>query len=104
MVAGIVWTPLAREDLIELYQIVASDRPLAAESLYDRIEKRIDLLAFQPRSGVSRDDIRAGLRMAVVAPYLVLYEVASNQHDAVSETIVIVRIVAARRDLSEVFD
>jgi toxin ParE1/3/4 len=45
MTADIIWTPLAREDLLDIYLAVAQDRPIAAERLFDRVEERIGSLA-----------------------------------------------------------
>jgi hypothetical protein len=42
--------------------------------------------------------------MAVVSSYLILYEIQADPADETNETVVIVRIVASRRDLIGIFD
>jgi len=56
-----------------------------------------------PRLGVRRPDIRPGLRMLVVRPYLLLYETVPDTDDGPIERAEIVRVVHGHRDLSRLF-
>jgi toxin ParE1/3/4 len=53
----LVWTPQAREDLIEIYTYIGFDNPSAAERIFDAIQAKIELLADYPRLGARRPDI-----------------------------------------------
>ncbi len=101
MVATILRTTRALQDLVDIHHLIASDRPNAADKVIERLDRRIRMLAFQPRSGAARPDIRDGLRLAVVAPYLILYELTPDDADAETLTVLIVRVVDSRRDLNE---
>jgi toxin ParE1/3/4 len=97
--AEVVWTKLAREDLISLYIALGTKNPDAAERLYDRIERRAEQLAWQPRLGPRRPDIRTTLRVLVEAPHLILYETIPDSEDQPVEMVEIVRVLDGRRDL-----
>ena len=98
-----VWSPRARADLLDIYITIGRDSPSAAERLYDRIEAKVALLGAQPRMGMRRPDIRPSTRILVAAPYLVLYEIVPDSDDGPVESIEIVRVVDARRDLRSLF-
>ena len=68
----VVWSRLAREELIELYLTIGVVHQAAAERLYDRLEARARQLADQPRMGQRRPDIHPSGRVLVVHPYLLL--------------------------------
>ncbi|MGD0683224.1 MAG: type II toxin-antitoxin system RelE/ParE family toxin [Terracidiphilus sp.] len=44
MPVNLVWTPLAREDLIEIYTYIGLDIPSAAERIFDALEAKIQSL------------------------------------------------------------
>jgi toxin ParE1/3/4 len=93
------WSKQAREDLLDIYVAIGLDSPIAAERIYDRLERRATMLKEQPRIGPRRDDIRANTRMLVESPYLILYEVTPDAEAESIEKIEIVRVVDGRRDL-----
>jgi toxin ParE1/3/4 len=49
MKPALLWTPQAREDLLDIYVIIGFDNPSAAERMYTALEKRIELLEKFPR-------------------------------------------------------
>jgi toxin ParE1/3/4 len=65
---------------------------LAANRLLDTVDTKLQPLPDFPELGVSRDDIRPGLRMIVIGDYLVLYQLQPG-------LIEIVRVVHGHRDL-----
>ena len=73
MPVNLVWTPLAREDLIEIYTYIGLDIPSAAERIFDALEAKIQSLVKYPWLGVMRSEIRPSSRMLVEGPYLILY-------------------------------
>ena len=102
MATEVLWSPRAREDLIEIYMTIAVERPDVAERYFDRIEAKVRWLQDQPRRGSRRSDIRPGARVLVEAPYLILYETVPDT-DGPLEAVVIVRVVDGRRDLPSLF-
>jgi len=96
----VVWSRLAREELIELYLNIGMVHQAAAERLYDRLEQRARQLADQPRMGQRRPDIHPRGRVLVVHPYLLLYETLPDTDDGQVTAVEIVSVVDGRRDLA----
>jgi toxin ParE1/3/4 len=99
----LLWTPQAREDLIEIYTFIGFDNPSAAERVFDAIESRVGLLIHHPRLGVRRPEIRPPLRMLVEEPYLILYQTHPDSDEARIHTVEIVRILDGRRNFTNLF-
>jgi toxin ParE1/3/4 len=95
----LVWTPQAREDLIEIYTYIGLDNPSAAERIFDTVQTRAELLAEYPRLGVRRPEIRPSTRMLVEGPYLILYETHPDSNEGCIDEVEIVRIIDGRRNL-----
>jgi len=70
----LLWTPQAREDLLDIYVTIGFDNPSAAERLYTAMEEKATLLVSYPRMGVRRPEIAPAARMLVEGVYLLLYE------------------------------
>jgi toxin ParE1/3/4 len=103
MKSVLLWTPQAREDLLDIYVTIGFDNPSAAERTYTAIEKRIELLEKSPRIGVRRPEIASSTRMLVEGVYLILYETHPDADEGPIEAIEIVRIVHGHRDLGRLF-
>jgi toxin ParE1/3/4 len=103
MPADIVWQPGARTDVQEIYVHIGLEQPQAAERFFDAVERKVELLAEQPRLGVRRPEINPSARMLVEAPFLILYETVPDTDEGPVATIGIVRVVDGRRDLRELF-
>jgi toxin ParE1/3/4 len=99
----LVWTPQAREDLLEIYTYIGFDNPSAAERIFDAIQAKAELLHRHPRLGVRRPEIRPSTRMLVEEPYLILYETHPDIDDGPIDSVEIVRIVDGRRNLKNLF-
>ncbi len=86
---------LARRDLQEIWLHIAADKgPDVADHWIDRIEARCRQLVDFPESGPARPDIADNARMLVISRWLALYEITQD-------TVRIIRIVDAMRDLGE---
>ena len=85
-------TPLAAQDLEDIWFYVAQDDPAAADRLLDTFEEKIGLLAENPHIGPARPDIAEDLRYSPVGSYLLLYRIVSGGVE-------IVRVVHGARDL-----
>jgi len=89
-------TPLAEQDLVEIWYFIAQDNPLAADRLLDLLGQKYTLLADNPNMGPARPDIAKELRYHPVGNYLLLYRVISGD-------IELVRVVHGARDLQSLF-
>ena len=103
MSVDLLWTPQAREDLIEIYTYIGLDNPSAAERIFDVIEAKAGLLVDYPRLGVRRPEIRPSARMLIERPYLILYETHPDSDQGNIDEVEIVRIVDGRRNLKNLF-
>ncbi|MGA9069416.1 MAG: type II toxin-antitoxin system RelE/ParE family toxin [Terracidiphilus sp.] len=103
MQVDLVWTPQAREDLIEIYTHIGLDNPSAAERIFDAVEAKAGLLIKYPRLGVRRPEIRPSTRMLIEGPYLILYETHPDSDEGGIDEVEIVRIVDGRRNLKNLF-
>ncbi len=64
MTRNVVYTLEATQDLLQLYAFIAErSGPHRAKAYTDRIQVRCTGLAFFPKQGTRRDDIRPGLRI-----------------------------------------
>ncbi|MEW6006413.1 MAG: type II toxin-antitoxin system RelE/ParE family toxin [Stygiobacter sp.] len=85
---------IAEEDFNEIISFIADDNPNAANSIADKIEKKIELLSENPKLGrIPRDeDIRnLGYRYIIVQSYIVFYTIEER-------TIIIHRILHGARN------
>ena len=103
MPVSLVWTPQAREDLVEIYAWIAQENLSAAENLWDGIQSKIVALNIHPRLGVRRSDIRPSARILIHGAYLVLYETVPDGDEGRIDRVEIVRIVDGRRNLKGLF-
>jgi toxin ParE1/3/4 len=103
MKTTVLWTPQAREDLLDIYVTIGLDNPSAAERVYSALERRVYLLAGSPRMGVRRPEIMPSTRILVEGVYLILYETHPDTDEGPIESVEIVRIVHGHRNLSQLF-
>jgi toxin ParE1/3/4 len=103
MAARLRWHPLARRDLLEIYETIGRDNPAAAERIYDSIEAKTGLLADFPRLGPRRPEFGPTARILIVQRYVVLYEIRSGTNQRSASEVRIVRVVDGRRDLPRLF-
>ncbi|MBL8895253.1 MAG: type II toxin-antitoxin system RelE/ParE family toxin [Rhizobiales bacterium] len=85
--------PQAKADIEAIGDYIARHNTAAALALIGRFARRWELLATQPYSGASRDDIAEGLRYLVIGQYLAFYRVTD---DAVE----IARVLHGRRGIT----
>lgn len=103
MQVDLVWTPQAREDLIEIYSYIGLDNPSAAERILDAVQTKAELLVEYPRMGERRPEIRPSTRILIEEPYLILYETHPDSDEGGINEVEIVRIVDGRRNLKILF-
>lgn len=85
---------IAEEDFTEIISFIASDNPVAAETLACKIEKNLELLTKNPKLGriPREEEIRnLGYRYLIVQNHLIFYTIEEK-------TIFIHRILHGARD------
>jgi toxin ParE1/3/4 len=103
MPAKLVWSPLARIDIKNIYIEIGRQQPQAAERYFRQFRYKAELLREQPRMGRRYPDIALSARVLVEEPYLILYETIPDFDDTEISEVEIVRIVDGRRDLKALF-
>jgi toxin ParE1/3/4 len=97
-VTPFVLTPLARQDLEEIWDYLAGDNPKAAERVLTRMEAAIRKLARSPGMGHLREDLADRRhRFFLVYSYLLVYRAGAGPLE-------IIRVLHASRDIREVLD
>ena len=89
--SNVQYQAAAKADLINAWLQIAADSPERADRYISRLQEICELLAGQPKMGLDRPDIAAGVRSFPVDQYVIYYE----QHD---ETIAVLRIWHAAQD------
>jgi len=98
----IKYTPMAVDDMDEIFSYISEDNVVAAESLLERINTGVSKLADFPNMGSVLSDeeytlVNSGYRFIIIQPYLVFYRI-------IEHAIIIHRILHGRRDyLRELF-
>jgi toxin ParE1/3/4 len=72
------FSPRAAQDLREIGDWIAADNPRRALSFVAELRAHADRIANMPLSYPSRDDLGAGLRMAVHRPYLIFFRIETD--------------------------
>ena len=76
---AVVWTPRARDDLLEIFQFIARDDRDAAERWVARLVERAELAATMPFGGrVVPELARNDLREVFLRSYRIVYRVAGD--------------------------
>ncbi len=88
--------PLARGDLDEIWDYIASDNAAAANRLLDELHQMFLLLGTQPLIGQTRQELRENLRSFSVGKYVIYYERVDRQ-------IRVLRVLHGSRDVNVVF-
>lgn len=97
--SGYQFTPLASEDLCEIWSFIAQDNPNAADRVEAAIFRACDLVADAPLAGQIRRDLTSlPLRFWVVQPYsnyLIVYDPRTNP-------LQVIRIIHGARNLPSI--
>jgi toxin ParE1/3/4 len=89
-------TPQAEQDLLEVWDYIAADNPVAADRLLDRIGHLCDRLAEFPEMGRERSELAPALRSFPVGNYVLFYRPADDG-------IQLIRVLHGARDVDRVF-
>ena len=88
----LIFSPSARQDLTEIFDFIARDKPVAASNWIDLIEEKCKLLAETPEFGEKRPEYDANIRSSLVGRYVIFYR-------SIGIGIEIVRVISGDRDI-----
>ena len=88
----IIKRPRARGDLTEIWDYIAADNEMRADTFVDLIDQKFQALSSHPNLGRSRDKIEEGLRSFPVGNYVIFYRV-------IPAGVEIVRVLHGSREL-----
>jgi toxin ParE1/3/4 len=86
-------SPSAARDLEAIGEYIARDNPTGAVSFIREIKRQFRAIARRPAAFPARDDLAAGIRMAVHGKYLILFRV-------VEKTVRVERVIHGARNLT----
>ena len=90
-------SPLAEEDLEEIWSFVAERDVKAADRLIDEITGRFDHLLAHPEAGRARHELLVNLRSLPVKRYVIFYQ-------PTDDGVEIFRVLHGSRDVQSEFD
>jgi toxin ParE1/3/4 len=90
------FSPASREDLREILDRIAIDKPGAALRHVEKLEDACRALARNPELGTARDDLMAGVRIWSVGNYAIFFRSAKDG-------IEVIRVVHGARDFDAIF-
>ncbi len=92
----LILSPEAEQDLVEIWIYIAEDSPVNADRYVDKLYKRGQLLADNPKMGTERNELMEELRSFPVDHYVLYYR---ERNQAVE----MIRVLHASRDIYSSF-
>jgi toxin ParE1/3/4 len=86
----------AQADLIEIWRYIASDNPIAADRMLDRIWDGFRVVARFPHGGTARPELAPQLRCYLVGNYVIFFRPAKSGVE-------IARVLHGARDVDSIF-
>ena len=95
---NIRYTQLAKDDLFNVFEIIASDKPSVAVEYIFKLEEYIELLESNPKMGVEckKKNINQNCRVLIYQNYLIFYRIHKDD-------IHILRVLNSKRDYTKHF-
>ena len=90
--AKLVIAPSARQDLSDIFDYIARDKPIAAAKWVEKVEEKCKLIATTPEFGERRPEYGVELRSSVVGRYVIFFRPIENG-------IEVARVIAGDRDI-----
>lgn len=87
----------AQEDLLEIWEYIASENPVSAERLLQSFREKFELLLDHPLLGRERNEIFIGLRSFPAGRYIIFYQ-------PMDYGIEVLRVRHGASDLRDLFD
>lgn len=92
---SILKRPAADEDLLAIWLYIAADNDAAADTLLDRIDDALQLLAENPHAGPDRPELGSAIRSFTVGRYTLFYSITESG-------IELHRVIHSARDISAI--
>ena len=89
--ATLHFAPRASQDLIDLHDFIARDKPLAALHWIDKIEQKCVAISVNPALGEASPALGLNVRRSFLGRYIIYYRTLADGID-------VLRIVAGDRD------
>lgn len=94
----VVFSPAARQDLVDIWEFVAGDDIDAADRLFERLMEACRRIGSMPAIGHERPDLTsAEVRFWPVRSYLIVYRAGEDEVE-------VVRILSGYRDVAALLD
>ena len=90
-------TSQAVQDLNEIHDFIASDRPTAALDFITFLENKFKVLAGNPEIGRTREELAVALRSFPAGHYVIFYRIAK-------EAIQVIRVLHGARDIDALWE
>jgi toxin ParE1/3/4 len=90
--AKLIISPTARQDLSDIFDFIARDKPIAAANWVEKIEEKCKLISTMPDFGELRPEYGPGIRSSVLGRYVIFYR-------AISGGIEVARVIPGDRDI-----
>lgn len=68
----------ARQDLADIFDYIARDKPIAAGNWVSKIEQKCELIATTPEFGEVRPELGGDIRSSTVGRYVIFYRPIEN--------------------------
>ena len=93
--AKLIIVASARQDLSDIFDYIARDKPIAAANWVDKIEDKCKLIATTPEFGEARPEYGGAIRSSTVGRYVIFYRPIENG-------IEVLRVIAGDRDIRSI--
>lgn len=90
--AKLIISPAARQDLVDILEYIARDKPLAAANWVETIEQKCELIAATPDFGEIRPELGVNIRSSSVGRYVIFFR-------PITDGIEVVRVISGDRDI-----
>ena len=90
--ANLIIAPSARQDLSDIFDYIARDKPIAAANWVEIIEQKCKLIATTPEFGEQRPEYGSEIRSSAVGRYVIFFR-------PMCDGIEVVRVIPGDRDV-----
>jgi len=94
--AGLIISPEAEQDLVDIWLYIAEDQPTNADQFLERLEEHAERVAEFNDMGIDRPELASNLKSFPVDRYILFYRQIENG-------IELVRVLHSSRDMNLVF-
>ncbi|WP_047817342.1 type II toxin-antitoxin system RelE/ParE family toxin [Rhodopirellula islandica] len=85
-------SPTTKQDLSDIFDFIARDKPSAAANWIEKIEEKCRLISTVPDFGELRNEYGADIRSSVVGRYVIFYRL-------IQDGIEVARVIPGDRDI-----